>query len=927
MRYLLIAPDFHALKDDSIILTPYFVKFMRISVLITALILTQLQAMLAFTRKEQDMNVGQVTVSINKEPLIVAIKQIEKQTYLRFYYRQKDIRELSSISITEEKRTVKETMQELLENTSFSFRQIGENILIGKKLISPADYAQRNISGVVYDNEKKTPFKFVLVNLLRKSDQVVVGRAYTDDLGKFNIGTSEAGEITLKISVLGYQTYTTLLAAGEKNAEVPSIYLNVDMKQLGTVTVTASKPVIRQEVDRISYDIQADPESRNSSLLDILRKAPYISVDADENIKLKGSSSYKVLLDGRESSLIVNNPKDVFRSMPASSILRVEIITNPPAKYDSEGLAGIINIITVKKQNDGYNGTLGFLYKFPNGPRENGSISYKSGKFSISAFAGLTTNNTPLTNFSYIQQGLTTVDADINQQGTAKTTNHFGYISTQLSYEIDTLNLLTVNLGYNRTNIDKSSSVFTRQNIDTVSQSYRLNNDGDNRVRGYDLGLDYQLGFKRNKAQFLTLSYKYTSGKTKQFNSITGFEKVNYDNNDYTQFNNSGTKEHTIQVDYIHPLKDLQIEAGAKAILRDNFSDYDVKDFDPQSNTYVDNLANSNHFTYQQDVYSLYNSYQLNINKFTIKAGVRGERTTVDADFLTNGVHISPSYNNVIPSIAIQQKIDQSSSINLGYTERIQRPGIMQLNPFVDRQNPQFTTVGNPDLRPELNHSFSLNYGIYKKSSFSFGLGYSFSNNSIQAVSRLDEDGVTRVTFENLGKNKSLTADLNINIPVTANLNVNINGQLNYLRLTGMLDSIYYNRKGTVGNASINAGYKFDGDWRANFTFLYFSPNITLQGTSSPYYYTSLGLTKLIFNKKLSINGSLSNPYLKYLNYKNKTVDPRFIQNSTNEIVYRRFNLGLNYKFGKLKDGSLKKNKKSIQNDDIKVVPSSLPSN
>ena len=611
--------------------------------------------------------------------------------------------------------------------------------------------------------------------------------------------------------------------------------------------------------------------------------------------------------------------------MPASNIQRIEVITIPPAKYDSEGLTGIINIITVKKITDGYSGNIGIAYKFPNGPRSYGAFNFKSGKFSLTAYGGWNEYNTPHTTFSNYRQSNYPAPSTIDQTGSAETQSKQGYISTQFSYEIDSLNLISAIVGYNGNNAHRTGSEYTSQ-IDTIHHTYQLDNDGSSHQHGYDLGLDYQLSFKRNKGQLLSFSYRYSSTDYNQLNALSASDLLNYDLPDYNQNNQSGTNEHTVQLDYEQPLRKLDIEGGIKAILRNNFSNYTVEDQNPSGN-FLPDPDNSDHFTYQQDVYSIYNSYQLNLKKWTIKGGLRLERTTIDANFSQGGALSLPDYSNLVPSIAIQDKLTQFTSLNLGYTERIQRPGIMQLNPYIDQQNPEFITYGNPDLKPEVNHVISLNYGVFNNTSVNAGLSYSFSNNTIQYISTLGVDGITRGTYKNIGQNNNLEADLNINYPISQRINLNLNAQASYVMLKGYADSILYSKKAFIGNGNLYISYKFDHNWRAGFNFQYYSPAITLQGASSPYYYTSFSFSKSIFKQKLNISGSVSNPYLKYLNYKYTYTDPRFTQVTHNDIVYRRFNIGLNYRFGKLKDGSVKKNKKSVENDDIKVIPSVLPSN
>jgi hypothetical protein len=897
-------------------------QLMRVSIIVTIILLTTVQLLLAFNVKGQDMTIEKVTVGLKGEPLEVAIKQIEHQTTLRFFYRKAEINMLNKLNLPVDSRTIEQTLYDLLQNTYFTFRQVDQNILI--QVNDQSTMIKRKVTGFVLTSDTKEAVKFAMVELLRKKDLQLVGQTNTDSTGRFELTTIDNAEHLIRVSLLGYHVYSTVINDKE-NLTLPAIYLQPDPKVLQEVAITARSPLVKQEVDRLTYNVQADPENKFNSLLDMLRKVPLVSVDADDNVKLKGSTSFKVLIDGHTSSLVVNDPKEIFRSMAASNIQRIEVITIPPAKYDSEGLTGIINIITVKKLTNGYSGNFGVLYKFPNGPRGNGSFNLKNGKFAMSAYAGLSEYDIPVTSFSVDRTSIFPIASTVNQEGSAHTKSKLGYASAQMSYEIDSLNLISAILGYNGGSSHRVSNIYTLQ-TDSITHRYKLDNNGSSQQHGYDLGLDYQLGFRRNKAELLSFSYRFSSTTNSQLNALTASEQLNYNISDYNQDNKAGTKEHTLQADYTYPLKYIDIEGGVKTIFRNNFSNYNLEVADP-SGSFLNDINNSNDFSYQQNIYSFYNSYQLNLEKWTLKTGLRLEMTTVNADFSTGNSIAIPGYNNLIPSIAVQRKITQAESVNFGYTERIQRPGISQLNPYIDQQDPNFITYGNPDLKPEINHILSFSYSLFKNIGVNAGLSYSFSNNTIQYVSSLSTDGVTRGTYENLGVNNNLETDINLNLPLNKRMNLSFNGQVSYITLKGTADSNFYSRKAFIGNCNLYLSYKFDHEWRTGFNFQYYSPAITLQGTSSPYYYTSLSLSKTIFNKKLNIYGSISNPYLKYLNYKIKYLDPRFNQTTQNDIVYRRFNIGLNYSFGKLREGSVKKNKKTIQNDDIKVIPSTLPNN
>jgi outer membrane receptor protein involved in Fe transport len=779
-----------------------------------------------------------------------------------------------------------------------------------------------SIKGTVVDSLSKKTLDFVTV-ALKTSDNRPFRTLLTDSNGEFLFSKIAPGKYKLTIVSVGYKTTArdTEVDSTKAVMDAGTIPLATASNQLKEVSVTAEKPLIKQEIDRIAYDVQTDPESKVNNVLDMLRKVPLVTVDGDDNIQVKGSSSFKVLINGRPSSLIARSPKDVFKSMPASNIQKIEVITTPPAKYDGEGLAGIINIITNKKIDEGYNGSVGIRYRFPWGPNLNGQLTVKGKKFGLSAFVGGNYRDIPGTSFSLVREGLGSGSASSNTSGNRKQTGKYTYSNAELSYEIDTLNLLTAEIGFNygdgrNTNLQSLSNSF---NFNTTS--YNIDNPTEYNWKGVDLGINYQLGFKRNKEQLLTGSYKFNRGT--DYNSSDYFTKdfsssdANAKASNYGQNNESGTNEQTIQLDYIHPIKKINIEGGLKIILRDNFSDYEYGTYsaDSKESTYTIDDTKSNEFNYRQNVFSFYNSYQLKLKDWGFKAGLRIERTVIDANFVSLGTPLNTDYENFIPSVSVQKKFKKNSSINLGYTQRIQRPNIWQLNPYVEQFNENFTSSGNKDLKPVLNHNFDLNYSVFKKGTINAGLSYSFANNTIQYVSRLDGN-VGRSTFENIGKNKSAGFNINTNKDITKNFNINVNGGLSYVWMEGVIDDNVVKNGGAQGNLHASAAYKFKKDLKVVLNGGYNSPWLTLQGESNPYYYTSTSVSKEFFNKKASFSVYVANPFQKYRNWKNETSSLQFIQMETFQNYYRNYGFNLSYKFGKL-NGSIKKNQRGIQNDDV----------
>ena len=792
------------------------------------------------------------------------------------------------------------------------------NIVSGQSLQSKV-----SIKGIVIDSLKNTPLSYVTVTLLDKKNNKLVKNTLSKDNGSFEFEGMQNKPYLLQLVSVGFQTKAIALTpastsdtieinAGEVKLKATSVGIGVVV-----VTGTVKKSLIKQEVDRISYDVQADPENNGMNVLDMLRKVPLVSVDATDKIKVKGSGNYKILINGQPSALIAQNPSDVFKAMPASNIIKIEVITTPPAKFDAEGLAGIINIITKKNIGDGYNGNISSSYNTVNGSRFNFNGTVKQGKLGSSAFIGLQIPNQQILDNGYTNNIKSPSASYLSQKGTNIEKSRNPYLSLEISYEFDSLHLLSANLSNyhwisNQSNTQRST---VEDVYHTLLQAYSLVNNNHLKYSGTDASVNYQLGFKSNKERLLTASYKYNDqGYSSEINGLYS-ELFNTVLPNYKQYNNEGTKEHTIQLDYIHPVKKITIEAGTKAIFRNNFSNYNYDAFDNISNQYLTDSAQTNDFRYKQNVYSFYNSYELKLEQYVVKAGLRLEETTVNAQFSSVGSSVKQNYYNLIPSFSIQRKFKTRSSINLGYTQRIQRPSIWQLNPFVNRSNPLVISSGNPELQTVENNSIELNYSYFAKGNINIGLSYTFANNTIENVTSVNKDTITQSTYLNVGKNRGLGISLNGNYPITKQLNVNINAQLLHVWLKGTFNGEFYNQSGFQGHCFTTTSYNFPKDFHISADIGYDSRYVLLQGRDNYYYYFSLGGSKDLLNKKINISLVASNPFNQFRKIDYYTTTSSFIQYNYNYEFARRFNITLRYKFGHL-NSEIKKSEKAISNDD-----------
>ncbi len=785
-----------------------------------------------------------------------------------------------------------------------------------------------NLKGTVVDSAGGKPLAYATLVLQNSKTKAPVKNFLSKDDGSFELSFADSLDYQLVFAFTGYDNKTIPVKRGQ-SSDLGLVSLKLSDKQMKEVDVVAVKPVIKRDLDGITYDVSADPETPVLSALDMMRKVPLLSVDASDNIKLKGKSNYKILINGKESAVLAKNPSDVLRSMPATNIERIEVITTPPAKYDAEGLAGIINIITKKKIDEGYNIGLNARLNTVWGPGVNLNGTYKKGKFGFSGYVGYNVRHQQ-TNGIGGQQVFFSDNSSLNQQGTNTVSAHNNYGDAELSYEIDSLNLLTGSFEFYKGNYSQDGNQLSNSydGSNTLIQAYRILSDASNDFAGMDASLNYQLGFKKDKNRLLTLSYKYSYSPNTQNIGNTITDTVNFYLPNYIQYNNAGNKEHTIQVDYVHPFKTVNLEAGAKTILRNNFSNFETSDYNDVTKDYEVNSSLTNDFNYDQNIYSIYNSYSAKWGKWNTKAGLRLEHTTVRADFVSTSSTVDQDYNNLIPSLSVQYNL-KSSNISMGYTDRISRPGIYQLNPFVDFSNPNFVNTGNPNLQAEVNHNFEVNYSIFAKNSITAGLSYSFSNNAIQTVTHLQaassgnvNDTITVTTYENLGTNKNLGLNLNINITSVKNLSISLNTQLSHVWLKGTYNGNFYTNDGYTGNAFLNSGFKFGKGFRFGFDAGYFSGDVNLQGKTSAYIYNSFSLAKTFLNKRLTLSAVMNNPYNQFFKFTSTTTTPDFYQSTYNEIFYRSFALRINFKFGKL-NSDIKKNQRGISNDDKKAGKSS----
>lgn len=802
------------------------------------------------------------------------------------------------------------------------------------------------VKGLVVDSitGEGEPYATVRVEKAAAPDKAVKMLVTKSD-GRFTVSLAEKGKYRLTVSSMGRADIVKdfTLEAGKPAVDLGKMPIHDATNVLAGVEVTAQKPLVTADIDKIGYDVESDPDSKTNTVIEMLRKVPMVTVDGEDNIKVNGSSSFKVYVNGRPNNMMSNNPSEVLKSMPANTIKKIEVITNPGPKYDAEGVGGILNIVTVGSGFEGYTATVS-----ANGSNTGvgGGLfgTVKVGKLTVSARYNYNHNSQPR---SYSGSTLTVTDenpssasANIESEGSSKSRSNFQSGSLEASYEIDTLNLVTASFGLwgnNYSSRGTSSTVGTSPLDGGGLYSYSMPSHSRNSWFSIEGSVDYQRLFKV-KDRMLTFSYRISTDPETS-DSYTDYDDMDAvaDWQDYLQRlenqHNDGsqrTTEHTFQLDYTTPIGKLHtLEAGAKYILRNNSSENDRYTMAATATGgYEFDEDHSSHYRHNNDIIAAYLGYGLKWKKLSGRLGLRYEHTIQDVKYLLGrGDDFRKDFDDLVPSASIGYRLTDTQNLRLGYNMRIYRPGIWYLNPYLDDSNPTSISQGNPNLVSEKSHSFSLGYNSFTtKLSVNLSLRYSFTNNSIESVSSLVSDNdiaglqnptgksVLYTTYRNIGKTRSanLSAYVNYSPFTTTRIYANLYGGWTYLSDGGDLSNHGWNMYAYGG-----AQQTLPKDWRISLSIWSQTPWISLQGKGSGFFGYGLNVTKQFLKQRLSLSAFANNFFKKYNVYNNDMSSTGFTQHSWSKYNQQRFGISVSFRIGELK-ASVKKAERTISNDDVK---------
>lgn len=787
------------------------------------------------------------------------------------------------------------------------------------------------ISGSVTDSSTNKPVDFATISLLDVKTNKTVNGTMANEKGDFVVTDVASGTYKLAIAFIGYKTKNianVVVNDKESNLKLGMIKISPSSTLLKEVVVQGQRAMIVEKVDRTVYNAENDISNKGGDATDVLRKVPMLSVDLDGNVSMRGSQNVRVLINNRPSTITAGSVADALKQIPSDLIKSVEVITSPSAKYDAEGSAGIINIITKKNTLQGGSLSIDAAAGL-RGSNLGLNGGYRTGKmgFSLGGFGRAGYNTTG--SFANTQITRNTGENEILTNQGADTENNmlFGRYTIGWDYDINDKNYITSSVQYGVRNFNSLQDGLLIQNFQNNSllNSSLRNSEVKDNSGTVDVNVNYTHLFSKPQHEFSILTQFSRNNRTNNFiNTIFGNDLIAVDSY-LKNINESFNEEGTIQLDYQTPIgKTQMIEFGGKGIFRKVTSDYQTLTA-PASGAYIPLQGADflNVFNYDQNVTAGYLSYTLTTpSQFSFKPGLRYEYTTIDAGYESQNARFDLSYGVLVPSLNLSKKLKSGNTVKLSYNRRIQRPSLQFLNPNIQAANPLNITIGNPALDPEYTNNFELGYSTFiKNNSLNISAFVRNTDNSIQSIRDVLGTDTIRTTYSNIGQENAYGLSLFGSVNVSNKLTLNGGIDSYYAVLDNNVSNPLYsaNNEGMVFNIRGMGTYNIGNGWGFQGFGFYRAGQVQLQGTQGGFGIYSLNLRKEFDERKGTIGIGAENFLGSSITVRNQLTTPVLNQTSTDVRNNLSFRLSFSYRLGKLTDGqSPRKKKKSVTNDDLK---------
>lgn len=752
------------------------------------------------------------------------------------------------------------------------------------------------ITGKVLDYQNQSPIEFATIMVGNSQDKTVLTGTTTLEDGTFSI-TADTDSIYLEISFIGYvaQRITDFQVQSNK-VDLGTVYLSENSQTLEEVVVLAEKSQTEFKLDRRVFNVGQDLSSNGASALELLNHVPSVNVSIEGQISLRGSSGVQILINGKPS-VLANDEGSALGTITADMIDRIEVITNPSAKYDAEGTAGIINIVLKKEEKKGINGSISINTGIPDNHSIGLSLNRRTEKFNLFSQIGVGYRELPQNNNTINQDLLT--GTTILSTGTDYRNETFYNFILGTDYHINSLNVLTLSGNFAYEVEEQPSLTNFRQLAGDdllVSEWYRQENtEATNPKWQYEL--QYKKDFEDDKDHtflFSALGNFFGKDQSSAFENatITGSEAPS---NQQTATAFSETK-YTFQADYTKPFSEkVTLEVGSQYVITDVANDYAVSNL--VNNEWVEDPGLTNVFEFDQKVLGVYSTGAYEGERWGVKAGLRLEMTDLSTVLTNTAEKNQQNYTNLFPSLHTSFKVTDRFSLQAGYSKRIFRPRLWDLNPFFNIRNNFSIRTGNPSLNPEFTDAYEINsIYIFEKVSLNLGVYQRYTTDVVEQVSTF-ENNVNTLRPINIGTNRATGIELNGKYSPNKWLSLNGDFNYNYFNRQGVFEDKTFDFSADQWSSKLTTKIKFPAAIDFEVTGQYNSKYQTVQQAVSDNFFIDLGVRKKIMNGKTILNLSVRDVFT------SRNRESEILQNDF--YIYnfgqrgRFITLGLSYGFGK----------------------------
>ncbi|MFY0603473.1 MAG: TonB-dependent receptor [Flavobacteriaceae bacterium] len=764
------------------------------------------------------------------------------------------------------------------------------------------------ISGKVIDETSKEPLSYVNVVIRDMAKKIITG-GITEENGTFKIKDVPEGNSILEVQFIGYKLYSKQISITNKTRKIDlgTISLKEDSAQLDEVVVRAETSTVVQKVDRKVINVGKDLTSAGTTASELLNNVQSVSVDSQTGqISLRGNSNVRVLVDGRPTNIPA---AQLLRQIPSTSIKSVELITNPSAKYNPEGMSGIINIILNKNANMGFNGSVNSGVTAGHYVRYNAStnMNYKTGK--VNFFINYGYNGGDNFNYGFVER------PGINLQDfTFVNNNQSHLVKFGADIYLNDKNTLSFYTTQNRFNgLASGSAIISDSN---GNELINAPNSQDNKVPTGTYNMNYKVDFaKKGHNLEIEATYSKTDGETQLRNLNTlqspadfDYKVFNYENDITNNRNNT-----LINLDYTNPLSDkVKLELGLEYRTDNtdnaNITDQRIYTFDTNNNVTGTEAIGNSDFTFERRIYSAYANYGQSWKKVTMQLGARIENFEVEGIFNRVGQNVQPveqSIFTVYPSAFFTYSPSEKNQWQLSYSRRVDRPGIQQVNPIREWSTPLITSIGNPDLNPQFTNSFEVNYTRrIKGGNLTFGTFYRQISDVISRITNPDPANPTvgqLLTFTNFNDTDAYGVEFSANFKMNKWWRVNSSMDFYSQEQLGNIDNTGVNPQqlsvqNNVFNARVSNSFKASKNLRLQLFAMYRGPQKDIQWDVDHMWMMNLGASWTVLKGKGTVNFRV-NDIFQGMKFAFNSTNP-FVQNGRFQWESRTTFLGFNYRFG-----------------------------